>query len=201
MKQLKVLTIALLAIGCLAMPLTAAEAQSARTPSIRVINFKVCVELSKYGKHEQGAFDGLKKQMETVLGEKEKVLKDMATKMEDPDYRDSLTPEAETDLTRKFRSLDKEFTQIQTQYYQTLQQANYKILQKLQDFVTKAANKVALQMGIDLVLNEEGCFYASRELDISSQVVAMLDKMYDEDEASKAQEGKGQLPIPSKGGK
>lgn len=204
-KPVQILIIALAAIGCIAMPLSAADAKTSvdRSPTIKIVNFKVCVELSKSGKHEQGAFDGLKKQMESVLGEKEKLLKDMAGKLEDPDYRDSLTPEAETELNRKFRALGNEFQQLQAQYYQTLQQANYKILQKLQEIVAKAASRVAQQAGYDLVINEENCFFASRELDISSQVVAMMDKLYDEEEATKAQEAaqKGQLPIPSKNGK
>lgn len=151
--------------------------------SVRVINFKRCVEGSKQGKQDQGSFDALKKQMETSLAEKEKVLNEMATKFEDADYLDSLSPEAETELKRKFRALNQEYTTLQNQYYQTLNQTNLKIVQKLTEVVAKAAETVAKQSNFDLMLNDEACFYATSALDASAQVIVVMDQMFEKDAA------------------
>jgi outer membrane protein len=167
---------------------TFCSANLAETPNsqnkiikICVVNFKQCVEKSKMGKQEQNSFDALKKQMENLLEEKEKALNEMATKFNDPDYLDSLSPEAETELKRKFRALNTEITQQQNQYYQTLQQTNFKVVQKLNDSVTKASEKVAKDNGYDLVLNEEGTFFYSPSIDLSEKVISMMDQDFDND--------------------
>lgn len=146
---------------------------------IAIVNFKQCVEKSKVGKQEQTNFENMKKQMETVLAEKEKTLMDMASKLEDGDYLDSLSPEAETDLKRKFRALSQEMGQQQQQYMQSLQQTNYKVVAKITEDVTKAAETIAKEQNIDIVFNEEAAFFVKPELDLSDKVIALLDKNFD----------------------
>lgn len=175
MKRLSMSLVAAMSLFTLSQVEAAADA-----PKIRVVNFKTCVEQSKLGKQEQASFDALKKQMESVLGEKEKTLNEIATKFEDPDYLDSLSAEAETEMKRKFRTLNQEFSQLQNQYLQALQQTNFKVVQKLTDLVTKASAKVAQQEKIDLILNEEGSFFVDPALDISKSVIAIMDQMPDE---------------------
>lgn len=149
---------------------------------IGIVNFKQIVESSKMGKQEQANFENLKKQMENVLSEKEKTLNDMATKFNDPDYLDSLSPEAETDLKRKFRAMSQEINQQQQQYMQTLQQTNMKVIQKLSELVTKAATDIAKKENLDVVLNEESSFYYTPTLDISNKIVTLLDADYEKEQ-------------------
>lgn len=174
-----------------------ANVSTSNQTKIKVVNFKSCVEKSKLGKQEQSAFDALKKQMETTLGEREKVLNEMAAKFEDPDYLDSLSPEAETEMKRKFRALNQEYTQVQNQYYQTLNQTNFRVVQKLTEAAAKATKTVAKETNLDLVLNDESCFFVSPALDISTQIVTEMDKVFDKEssenkgtEASKPDEAK-----------
>lgn len=152
---------------------------------VRTVNFKKCVEGSKAGKQEQASFEALKKQMESVLLEKEKVLNDMAAKLEDVDYLDSLSAEAETEIKRKFRGLTQEYSQLQNQYMQTLQQTNFKVIQKINELVALAASEVAKQNNWDLVINDETVFFTSPSLDISSQVIGLMDKNYEKDGSAK----------------
>lgn len=161
---------------------------------IGVVNFKTCVEQSKLGKQEQGNFEGLKKQMEKVLEEKDKVLSDLATKMNDADYLDSLTADAETELKRKFRALSQEMSQVQTQYYQTLTQANAKIIQNILDVVTKSATEVAKRNQVDVLLNEESCFYYAPALDLSNEVIQLMDQNFEKDGKDKGSASKALLP-------
>lgn len=146
-------------------------------------NFKTIIEQSKMGKESQAAFDKMKKQMESILGEKEKVLNEMATKFNDVDYLDSLSPEAETELKRKFRAQSQEYQQQQSQYYQSLQQANYKILEELTAAVAKASTEVAKENNLDVIYNQEAAFYYSPDFDVSSLIVAKLDLSFEKDKS------------------
>lgn len=156
---------------------------------VGIVNAKSVVSKSKFGKHEQETFDAMKKQMETILKEKEKKLTELANKLGDEDYLDSISPEAETELKREFRSLSQEFAQVQNQYYQTLQQANMKIMQKLSEIITRASEKVAKERKLDLVLNEDVTFYSNTPLDISDGIIKEMDIIWDT-------EAKEELKLP-----
>lgn len=161
-----------LAIFCL---FYAVQIQAATPSKVGIVNFKNCVEQSKAGKLEQANFESLKKQMENVLAEKEKSLNDMSNKFNDGDYLDSLSPEAETELKRKFRALNQELSQQQQQYLQTLQQTNLKVIQGLTETVSKAAQTLAKNEMLDMVFNEEAFFYWAPELDMTQKVISILD--------------------------
>ena len=148
---------------------------------IAQVSFKTCVEKSKMGQKEQANFDGMKKQMESVLEAKEKSLSEVSGKFNDIDYLDSLSPDAEAELKRQFRTLTQEFNQQQQQFYQTLSQTNMMIIQKLTEAVTKASTEVAKANNIDLVLNEESAFYAVATIDISDLIVRSMDEAFDKE--------------------
>lgn len=169
---------------------SANEASLNKPVVIRTVNFKSCVENSKLGKQEQANFEALKKQMENILAEKEKTLNEIAEKFEDPDYLDSLSPEAETEIKRNFRHLNQELTQLQQQYYQALSQTNMKVVQKLTDVVNKAADTVAKQNGYDLILNEESYFHSNPDLDVSSKIVVAMDQLFDDAKAKEKETAK-----------
>ncbi|MEM1283447.1 MAG: OmpH family outer membrane protein, partial [Chlamydiota bacterium] len=111
-----------------------------------------------------------------VLQDKEKHMSEIASKLDDPDYLDSLSPEAEAELKHKFRMLNQELSQQQQQLYQTLSQANFKVVQKLTDSVNEAAEKVAKDKNLDIVINEDACFFFSEALDITDSTVDVMDK-------------------------
>lgn len=174
-----VLCFAFVALCPLAVEAAAAKADQGFKP--RYINFKMCVEKSKFGKQEQASFESLKKQMETMLGEKEKTLTDMADKLNDPDYLDSLSPEAETELKRKYRTLGQEMSQQQQQYLQTLQQANFKILEKLDDVIAQASKTVAQKNGFHVIINDDNTFYYDPELDVTNDIVVVMDEIFEKE--------------------
>jgi len=146
---------------------------------VGVINFKECVENSKAGKQEQSSFEALKKQAEQMLQSKEKEMSSIASKLEDQDYLDSLSKDAEAELKHKFRTLNQQLSQQQQQLYQTLSQANFKIVQKLTEKVNDAAGEVAKKLNLDVILNEESCFYFKDTLDITDETVKYLDSIQD----------------------
>jgi outer membrane protein len=196
--------ITVFAVLCASTLLLCSAAEPTKAPAanssqaglkVGIVSFKTCVEQSKLGKQEQANFEALKKQMESVLAEKEKTMNEMASKFNDADYLDSLSPEAETELKRKFRALNQEISQQQNQYMQTLQQTNFKVVQKMQEQVTKAAEIVAKNEKLDLVLNDEGSFYNSPTLNISSKVIVLMDKEFDK---NPPEANKNSTPAPAK---
>ncbi len=145
------------------------------------VNTKTVIEESKLGKQEQASFDSLRKQMESVLEEKEKELNDIASKFNDPDFLDTLSVEAETEMKRKFRQLTQEFQEKQNQFYQALQQSNLKVMQKIGESIAKASEQIAKDKKLDAVFNFETTFWVQNTLDVSKDVVAVMDKQFDQE--------------------
>lgn len=167
--------------GTMLAMLLAAPALEAADLKIGLVNFKTTVEKSKYGKKEQEHFESLKKQMESVLEEKEKALSDISNKLNDSDYMDGLSADAEKELKHKYRTLGQEMAQHQQQYMQILNQANMKILQGLHDKVNEASKIVAAEKKLDLIINDETTFYHSSMYDVSESVRIELDKMFEKE--------------------
>lgn len=175
----------LLTLGALA-PLQAKDDPSLQSIGIGVVNFKTCVEQSKLGKAEQSAFESLKDQMATVLEKTEKELDDIAKKLSDQDHMDSLSSEAENELKTKFQGLNQELARYQNQYYQILNQANFRLIHELSLKVGEASEAVAKEKGLNIVLNEDACFFRLAGLEITKDVIVELDKRYDAEAAAAA---------------
>ncbi|HXF29824.1 MAG TPA: OmpH family outer membrane protein [Chlamydiales bacterium] len=160
-----------IAVGC---ALGAAPQQSTNgAGKIAIVSFKDCLDASDFGKTEQKRFDDMKKEMEKTLETKEKELNEMAPKFKS-EFLETLTPEAEAELKEKFKKLSTEFSQMQNQYGQILQQANYQIVGHLSQMIDEAAAKVGKEKGIDLILNKEACFFVADGLDFTSDIVREL---------------------------
>lgn len=157
------------------------SAEPVKDNRVGCVNFKRCVEESKLGKREQGTFDGLKKQAESSLEEREKKLNEIADKLNDPDMLDMMSPEAETDLKRQFRSLNQEVSQLQSQFYAALNQANFKIIQQITEVIAKAAEEVAKENNLLFVVNDETFYYFDNRFDVTSKVVAKMDQLFEKE--------------------
>lgn len=170
------------ALICAAFTMNA-TAEETQSLNIRYVDFKKCIETSKLGQEEKAQFETLKRKMESTLEEKQKELNTIANKLNDPDYLDSLSPEAETDLKRKGRALSQELAEMENQSYQMLNQTNFKVIQKLTQAVSEASKVVAKREKIDVILNEESCFFESAKLDITDSIVAEMDTTFTTDKA------------------
>lgn len=193
----KALVLTCFAAFCLFTPFSATSLFSSEQvshPRIGIVNFKECVEKSKIGKFEQSNFEGFKKQLEEILMEKEKSLTEISNKFNDPDYLDSLSAEAENELKHKFRSLNQELNQYQSQYYQALNQANFKIIQTINELIAKASKELAATKHIDLILNEESGFFYTSMLDVTADVIALMDQLFEKNMANAKTPALPQLP-------
>ena len=150
-----------------------------------VVDTKRCLEESKLGKQEQANFERMKQQMEGILQDKEKVLEEIEIKLNDDDYMDSISDEAASELKRKKRTIRSEGMQLQSQYMQTLQQANLKIVQKMTDVIGRASAQVAQDttsaQPVDIIFTDEACTFYSPRLDVSDRVIAKMNAIFEEE--------------------
>ena len=149
--------------------------------SIGFVNFKSCVDKSKYGQKERTEFEVIKNQMTEKLEKTDKELSKIAKKLEDQDYIDGLSPSAEEELKQKFQVLSQDFSRYQNQYYQLLQQANYKMLQTMHDEVSSAAEQVRAKNKLSLLLSEDSTFAYSSALDYTEEVIKEMNKQFEID--------------------
>lgn len=164
----------LLALGSFTLPATGAE-----SPVIGVVNFATCITESKSGKKEQENMETMRKQMSSMIEDTEKEIREIATKFEDTEYLDSLSPKAEEELKTRFQALQEDLGRYQNQFYQVLQHANYQMMQKVHGTIAKAAEKVASEKHLDYVMNREACFYIRPDLDVTSLVINEMDVHFD----------------------
>jgi outer membrane protein len=146
-----------------------------------IVNFTTCVTDSKLGKQEQSSFETMKKQMTALIEDTEKQLREIAEKGKDKDFLDGLSPEAQQELNAKFQNLSEELNRYQQQYYQVMQQANFKMIQTLGANINSAAEKVAAAKGLNMVVNKDACFYYLNSFDVTADVIKEMDKTFDKE--------------------
>lgn len=154
---------------------------------IGVVNFSKCITDSKQGKQEQQNLEKMKEQWTKVIQDTEKELKALDEKFKDHDYMDGLSPEAEQEMKNKQAALQEDFVKYQNQLYQSLNQANYFIIQKIYHTLGQAAEAVAKDKKLDLVLNSEARFYHNPSMDVTDPIIQEMDKIYvkEEEQAKK----------------
>lgn len=167
------------------LSLVAGSVVAAETPVIGVVNFATCITDSKAGKKEQENLESMRKQMTSLIEDTDKELREMASKFEDPEYLDSLSPKAEEELKSKFQARQEDLGRYQNQFYQVMNHAQMQMLQKISGTIAKAAERVASEKHLDYVMNKEACFYIRPDLDVTTQVIGEMDKSYELDEKAK----------------
>lgn len=185
MKKSKYL-IALLAgatFTCATLPTYAASEKevSAKPFELGVVNFKNCAEGSKIGKQEQNAVEAMQKQLVGNLEKLEKEFVELNNKLNDPDFRDSLSPEAEVQLTQQRQKLADDLGAGRNQFYQMMNQAQYKLVQVLGMHISRASQIVAKREALDMVVTEDACFYYTPARNMTTQIIAEMDRLYDEE--------------------
>ncbi len=159
--------------------LTLSSFAGATEQNFGVVNFSKCVTESKYGVQEQESFNKVKTQMSDIITDLEKQLQEIANKFNDSEFLDSLSPEAEQELKGKFQMLSEEYNRYQNQSMQVLNQANMKMMQTINQYVTEASNQVAKDKKLNFVFREEALLSYSPSSDITASVVKVMDTSFD----------------------
>src|SRR3569832_1879023 len=149
MKKLFILA----AVSLASLQLCAAEQQ------VGIVNFGSCIQESKLGKQEQNALESMRKQFVTLIEDTDKQLREMLDKLQDKDYLDGLSKEAEEQMKKKLGQLSEEMNRYQQQYYQFMQQSQHKNIQTVVGGINNAAEQIASAKGYNIILNKEMCFF------------------------------------------
>ncbi|MGR3973976.1 MAG: OmpH family outer membrane protein [Candidatus Rhabdochlamydia sp.] len=171
---------------------TLCVAANAAEQKIGVVNFNSCILDSKIGKQEQNAFETMRKQFASLVEDSDKQLRELAEKLQDQDYLDGLSSEAEQNMKVKISELSEDLNRYQQQYYQFMNQGQYKIVQAVVSSIHQASDTVATSKGYQIILNKEACFFYTPTLDVTGDVIKEMDKGFDE-EAKKSSSAKTEL--------
>ncbi|CCB88693.1 OmpH family outer membrane protein [Simkania negevensis] len=158
--------------------LTSAQAH---VNSAGIVNFSTCITESKYGKQEQEAFDDIRTKITSIMQDLDGQFRDIVTKLNDPEFVDSLSPEKEHEMQAHAQSLQEELGRYQQQYYQVMNQANMHLIQMMTNHVSHASELIAKKEKFSVVLNKEACFYYEPKQDITAAVIAEMDKNFEKD--------------------
>lgn len=155
---------------------------SANEVKVGVVNFNQCITDSKLGKQEQASFEAVRKQFINLIEDTDKQIKDLSAKLENPDYLNAITPEAEAEIKQKLNVLNEDMARYNQQYYQVFNQGQYKLAQTIFDSIKTASETVAAKQNLSMIINKEACFFNIPTLDLTSSVIAEMDKNYNHQE-------------------
>ncbi len=179
------LTSAVLTSTLLTSIFVAGSAFAADSALIGVVNFASCVTDSKSGQQEEENMQTMRKQIAAMAENTEKELKELTAKLDDTEFVDSLSPKAEEEMRLRVHTLQEDMGRYQSQFYQFLQQAQYQMYQKMSGNIAKASETVAKEKKLDYVINKEACFYIRTDLDVTRDVIAVMDKDFESAPKSK----------------
>lgn len=188
------LTVGVMSSSAWASPAASSPTLEVAPSQMGVVNFRQCVEMSKLGQQERLALESLQTEIQGRLEAREKELEALAQNLSDPDFVDGLSPKAEEEMRTKFQTLSQEQARDQNHFFQMLNQAHYKIMQAIAAAVSQAANTVAQAQNLAVILNEEAAFYYNSGLDVTTQVIAELDKLFDAQKLQMAPPAAPELP-------
>lgn len=154
---------------------------------VGVVNFATCMEKSHLGKEETNKLESLRNEMIAVYETKQKEFQEVAEKLNNPDYLDTLTQDAEGELQAKAQNLSQELQIMGQQTGQALQQAEMKMYQSVKTEIDNAAAYIAGEKDFDFILNKDSCFYFKRPQDITPLVVKELNRHFQPGESSEVE--------------
>lgn len=149
--------------------------------SAGVVNFQACVLESKYGKREQEFLKDAGNKQIAIMKDLQKQIQSIATKLEDAEYIDGLSPEAEEGLRSKYRSQNEELMRYQRQYHENMSQANFQLTEAVRLCVNQASESVAKKQNLSMVIQKDSFFYHEPAQDITAEVICEMDKNFDKE--------------------
>lgn len=163
----------------------AAKAPATTSSSkVGVVMIRACFDQSKAGHNARDTLENMNKQMTAALEEIDRQIEEISSQLDDENNRDSMTPEAEKQLQDKFESLSQERELKRMQFSQQMNQSQMMIMQKIYDHVTRASEKVAKEMDLDLIVQEDSTLYFAAGLDVTKPVLQAMDKLSEEEAAA-----------------
>ncbi|NPA40144.1 MAG: OmpH family outer membrane protein [Thermodesulfobacteria bacterium] len=156
----------------------------AQETKIGVIDVKEIVNECKYGQQImqklQNRYDELRAKLQKMVKKLQDLKKEIDTKSSlwSKDVKEKKQKEYE-DLLKKIKQLQQE-SEIQMQEYQQ------KLLQPLFKKLEKVLKDYAEKNGYDLIIEKKqpGIYYVSNKIDLTSEMIKLLDEMYEKEKGN-----------------
>ncbi len=168
-------------LAVLASTLFCLPSLHAETPSAGFVNFDTCILESKHGQHRTSAFHDAENKAKAVIADLEKQIQTLSDKLEDSEYLDGLSPEAEEELRSQLRMQSENLMRSQQQYYQGMNQARMQLIDSLRSCVQQACESVAKKHKLSMIIQKDSCFYYEPTQDITAEVVSEMDKNFEKE--------------------
>ncbi len=148
-------------------------------PTLGVVDFDICATDSKVGKEESTSFSTLQSNAMKDMQAMEKERQELAEKLKDQDYLDGLSPEAQTELQQKMQNQQMKMQLAGENYEKTLRQTYQNMEEKLSANIKTAAEKVAQEKKLDMVIPSRLCIYSIPTLNVTAEVIKKMDEFSD----------------------
>jgi outer membrane protein len=158
------------------LSLLALLAMTAAHADYGYVDFGRVLSNSTRAKQEEKTLQSLQKELEDQVTNVEKEIQSLAEKLQDPDYIDSLSQEAEQEQRTRLRAMSEERMRMIQQVTGQFQQAQQRVMQVIGSMVSQASAEVARVKSLSGVLNREAFFYVDPALDCTDAVISILDK-------------------------
>lgn len=163
----------------LALCLIGSVAAGDITPKLGIVDFELCATESKMGKEESTSFNSLQNKAMADMQSMEKERQELAKKTEDQDYLDGLSPDAQQELHQKVQNHQMKMQMAGESYEKTLRQTYEMMQDKLSTTVKQAAEKIAQEKKLDMVIPSRFCIYSMPTLNITDTVIKKMDEMFE----------------------
>lgn len=163
--------------------------------SAGVLNSATCVTESKYGKQEQQTIESIKGQYDQLIEDRKVKLKEVTDNLSNPDYMDALSQEAEDELRAEESALNEELMRYENFFIQTMQQAQMRLWQNVYSHINTASSEVAKKKDLNMIVNKDMCFFHGDKLDITEDVIKVMDSNFDKEQKEKAEEVAAETPV------
>ncbi len=164
----------LLGIFSLALLSAAAYSQKIR---IGVVNPDYVLANSKEGKKILSELQALQKRKEAEIARRQKEIQNLQRKLQT--QQGVMSPQAVQNLQDKIMEKQKALKRYVDDAKDELTRANQKKLGAFQQKMLNVIRKVAKAKGLVVVLDKRQLIYSDPVIDISSEVIGELDKMFD----------------------
>ncbi len=171
----------LFSLACFA----ATYAQAKENWPVAIVDLETCVTESKTGQEEQKKVKETENQMQTLLKDRQKELEKIANQLNDPDFVDSLSPEAEKELTAQYQKLSEEYGLYQNQLLQVMQQTNMQFYETMLKHVKNAAASVSKDHKKPFIVRKDLCLSFPSSADMTPQIVTAMDRAFDASQKKK----------------
>lgn len=161
---------------------------AAATGAPGVVNFQTCMEKAKIAQDKRRELENFDKQFRVKIDEIQKHCKEIDDKLNNVEYVDSITAEAEENLKKERQAEMQKLMGTQNEFQQIMQQQQMAFSQSFMISLGDAAQKVAKEKKLSHVIAKEACLYYDDNLDLTEDVIAKINAIYDKQqrEAEKA---------------